>query len=99
MPFLIAYCTLMRPTTPSASAKRDGVLAHLVHLRSAMRYGGSTQAESPEWMPASSMCCITPPITHARAVADRVDVGLERVLEEAVDQHRAVLATRAARPK
>ena len=28
-----------------------------------MRYGGSTHAESPEWMPASSMCCITPPIT------------------------------------
>ena len=23
--------------------------------------GGSTQAESPEWMPASSMCSITPP--------------------------------------
>jgi hypothetical protein len=25
--------------------------------------GGSTLAESPEWMPASSMCCITPPMT------------------------------------
>ena len=24
--------------------------------------GGITHAESPEWMPASSMCCITPPI-------------------------------------
>ena len=23
--------------------------------------GGSTQAESPEWMPASSMCSMTPP--------------------------------------
>ena len=23
--------------------------------------GGSTHAESPEWMPASSMCSITPP--------------------------------------
>ena len=23
--------------------------------------GGSAQAESPEWMPASSMCSITPP--------------------------------------
>ena len=29
-----------------------------------MRYGGSTQAESPEWMPASSMCCMTPPMTQ-----------------------------------
>ena len=25
-------------------------------------YAGSTQAESPLWMPASSMCCITPPM-------------------------------------
>ena len=25
--------------------------------------GGSTQEESPEWMPASSMCSITPAIT------------------------------------
>jgi hypothetical protein len=24
--------------------------------------GGSAQAESPEWMPASSMCSITPPM-------------------------------------
>ena len=23
--------------------------------------GGSAQAESPEWMPASSMCSMTPP--------------------------------------
>ena len=26
-------------------------------------YGGSEQALSPEWTPASSMCSITPPIT------------------------------------
>ena len=56
-----------------------------------MRYGGSTHAESPEWMPASSMCCMTPPITTLLAVGDRVDVGLERILEEAVDEHRPVL--------
>ena len=28
--------------------------------------GGMTHAESPEWMPASSMCCITPPMTVRR---------------------------------
>ena len=28
-------------------------------------YGGSEHAESPEWMPASSMCSITPPTTTA----------------------------------
>ena len=55
-------------------------------------YGGSEQAESPEWTPASSMCSMMPPITHVAAVAERVDVDLDGVVEEAVDQHRAVVA-------
>ena len=53
--------------------------------------GGIAHAESPECTPASSMCSITPPMTHlAGRVADRVDVDLDRVLEEAVDQRRAL---------
>ena len=36
------------------------------------------------------MCSMMPPITTSRAVADGVDVDLDRVLEELVDQHRAV---------
>ena len=59
--------------------------------RSATRYGGSTQELSPEWMPASSMCSMMPPMTTAPVrVGDRVDVELERVLEEPVDQDRVL---------
>ena len=46
------------------------------------------QHESPEWMPASSMCSIRPPITQRRAVGHGVDVHLDRVLEELVDEDR-----------
>ena len=56
--------------------------------------GGIAHAESPECTPASSMCSMTPPMTHvAGRVAQRVDVDLDRVLEEAVDR------ARAARPR
>ena len=48
--------------------------------------GGITQAESPECTPASSTCCITPPISTVSPSRDRVDVDLDRVLEEAVDE-------------
>ena len=55
--------------------------------------GGSTQAESPEWIPASSTCCMMPPIQTSLAVAERVDVDLDRVLEEAVEEDLAPVAT------
>ena len=58
-------------------------------------YGGSEQAESPEWMPACSMCSMMPPIITSVAVADAVDVDLDRVVEEAVEQHRRLLADAA----
>ena len=48
------------------------------------------QAESPEWMPASSMCSITPPTIVRVAVADGVDVDLDGVLQELVDQDRVL---------
>ena len=51
-------------------------------------YGGSTQEESPEWIPASSMCCMMPADHDALAVAQRIDVDLERVLEKAVEKDR-----------
>ena len=83
-PSLIAYCTLISPTTLSAFASAT-VCSRIVSTWSfsPIRYGGSTHAESPEWMPASSMCCITPPITTCSPSQMRVDVGLERILEEA----------------
>ncbi len=49
--------------------------------------GGIAHAESPECTPASSMCSmIAADHEVAGRVADRVDVDLDRVLEEAVDQ-------------
>ena len=47
---------------------------------------GSTQAESPEWMPASSMCSMMPPMTVILPVADGVHVHLDGVLQELVDE-------------
>ena len=52
-----------------------------------------TQAESPEWMPASSMCCITPPMTTRVAVAQAIDIDLDGRLQELVDQDRLAAAT------
>ena len=50
----------MRPTTPSSLARalvwRSISWIHILPTVC----GGSTQAESPEWMPASSMCSMMP---------------------------------------
>ena len=57
----MAYCTLSRPRTPTPAA----IASVDVRIRSITSrpsvIGGSAQDESPEWMPASSMCSITPP--------------------------------------
>ena len=61
-------------------------------------------AESPEWMPASSMCSMIPPRYSSLAVVERVDVDLDRVVEEPVDEQRvlgaddAVARGRSSRP-
>ncbi len=64
--------------------------------------GGSTQALSPECTPASSTCCMIPPIQTSCAVAEGVDVDLDRVLQEAVQDRwgalRARAGSRRARP-
>ena len=63
------------------------------------------QAESPECTPASSTCSMTPPMSDlAGVVADGVDVDLDGVLEEPVDEHRALgrqpaLAAEASRSR
>ena len=56
-----AYCTLSRPRTPTpfAMASVERRMRSISAVDSDT--GGSTQAESPEWMPASSMCSMTPP--------------------------------------
>ena len=64
-----------------------------------MLTGGMTQAESPEWMPASSMCSMTAGTKASVAVGERVGLALDGVLQEPVDQDRAapgVTSTAAA---
>ena len=60
-------------------------------IRGDSEYGGSAQAESPEWMPASSMCSMTAPMIVSLSVGDHVDVDLDRVGEEAIEQQRILL--------
>ena len=45
-------------------------------------------------MPASSMCSITPPRKSSSPSKMRVDVDLDRVVDEPVDQHRVLRADR-----
>ena len=55
-----AYWMLIRPMTPSSSAIRRDVSRISSSISSPRLIGGITQAESPEWTPASSTCCMTP---------------------------------------
>ncbi len=57
----MAYWTLSSPRTPTPAAMAS--VAARMALMSALPsvMGGRAQAESPEWMPASSMCSMTPP--------------------------------------
>ena len=50
------------PTTPSRVAILTTVSLSRSMVASESEYGGITAVESPEWTPAGSMCCITPPI-------------------------------------
>ena len=56
-----AYWMLIRPRTPTPRA----IASVATRIRSMTSVpsviGGSVHAESPEWMPASSMCSMTPP--------------------------------------
>jgi hypothetical protein len=81
----MAYWMFIRPTTPSSMAMR-GVLVDGVDVLGRMLIGGMTQAESPEWMPASSMCSITAGTKASVPSADGVGLGLDGVFQELVDQ-------------
>ena len=60
-------------------------------MSGASECGGSEQALSPEWMPASSMCSMMPATNTRLAIGDHVDVDLDRVLQVAIDQDRPEL--------
>ena len=63
------------PTTPRARPRR-AVASSMAATWSAPRVmGGSTQAESPEWMPASSMCSITPQTSTWPVVSQRASTS------------------------
>ncbi len=59
-PSLIAYCTFISPPTLSASASARVCRSSSAIVLSSSECGGSAQAQSPEWMPASSMCSMMP---------------------------------------
>ncbi len=61
-PALIANCTFSSPRTPTPSAIASVAMRTRSISERPSETGGSVHAESPEWMPASSMCSMTPPM-------------------------------------
>ena len=53
---------LIKPTTLSSSANLAVIVSISFLTASLTSYGGITHEESPEWTPASSICCIIPPM-------------------------------------
>ena len=62
-PSCSANCTFTSPRTPSARAIARVWRRISSSMSGPIESGGITQAESPEWTPASSTCSITAPIT------------------------------------
>ncbi len=52
---------LIRPRTPTPFAMPSVEARRRLMSKPPRVIGGRAQAESPEWMPASSMCSMTPP--------------------------------------
>ena len=61
-PSLNANCKFINPTTLSSKAKSVVIFEICFMAFDEILYGGKTQAESPEWIPASSICCMIAPI-------------------------------------
>ena len=80
-PSFTAYCTFISPPTLSALASATVCRSISAMVAAESECGGSEQAESPEWMPASSMCSITPQTKTSLPSAERVDVDLDRIGE------------------
>ena len=89
-PSLIAYCTFIRPPTSSASASAVVCRSSAAMVSGESERGGSEQAESPEWMPASSICSMMPAMNTSRPSQSAVDVDLDRVREVAVEEQRVL---------
>ena len=79
----IANWTLSRPTTPSARAIPSVCSRICSSISSPSVCGGSTQAESPEWIPASSTCCMIPAIhtslpSHSASTSTSIESSRKR---------------------
>src|ERR1039458_8010411 len=61
-PECTAYCTFSSPTTPIASASSRVAERTCSSISSPSECGGKTHALAPECTPASSTCCMIPPI-------------------------------------
>ena len=60
-PSLYANCKLIKPLTFNLIDSFSVILIISSIASVVILYGGKTQAESPEWTPASSICCIIAP--------------------------------------
>ncbi len=86
-----AYCTLIRPITPSASAKRR-VCSRITSICRSRQPVRREDAGAVARVDAGLLDVLHHPADHhCLAVAQRVHVGLEGVFQEAVDQHRPVV--------
>ena len=92
MSFAMAYWMFISPTTFSSTAILRVYSSIVSRCFCGMLTGGMTQAESPEWMPASSMCSMTAGTKASSPSADGVGLGLDGVLQELVDEDRAAPA-------
>ena len=59
LPSSMAYCIFIRPTTCISSAILRVYSLIVARFSSEICFEGMIQAESPEWIPASSICSIT----------------------------------------
>ena len=84
----MANCTLMRPTTPRASASAR-VWSRRTWISSSAEGVGRQRAGGVAGVDAGLLDVLHDAADeHPRAVGDRVDVDLDRVLQELVDQDR-----------
>ena len=91
-PSRTANCTFTRPTAPSPLARAAVCSSSSATRAGPAPWGGSTHAESPECTPAASTCSMTAAVQQSLPVAEGVDVVLGGVLQEAVDEQRALRA-------
>ena len=77
----MAYCTFMSPPTSSASASAVVWRSRAAMVSGESERGGSEQAESPEWMPASSMCSMMPAMNTSlpsQSASTSISIASER---------------------